>query len=227
MSDKVPSATNIKVSNLNLVLMEYENAYFEYERQLADQDEDVGREAGEDETTPNDAYALFDTPTKDQDETVEGGLLDDAQAEVDPTFETPTQESLKETMERNVYDAYGLFDNDPQDDVDPMFKTPTEELERGNLDLPLACDGRDCEGHDANGIFDILMSTQFIHASNTHLEEYGCAMDILVFDNEKGAHICEILQCPRCRKCMELHSSRMIKTPVLEPDFFFKITTIY
>ena len=103
------------------------------------------------------------------------------------------------------------------------FETPTEESSKDDISiLPLACDGRDCEGHDANGIFDISMLTQFIHASNTHLEEYGCAMDILVFDNEKGAHICEIWQCPRCRKCMELHSSRMIKTPVLEPGKSFQ-----
>ena len=92
LSDKVPSATNINMSNLNLALMKYENTYFEYERELADQDEDVGREAGEDEITPNDAYAPFNTPTKDQDETVEGGILDDAWDEVDPTFETPTEE---------------------------------------------------------------------------------------------------------------------------------------
>ena len=82
---------------------------------------------------------------------------------------------------------------------------------------PLPLDGRKYEGHNANGIFNIPMLTDFIHATNTHLANCGCPMDILVFINKFGAAISEIWQCPRCRKCLELNSSKMIKTPVTEP----------
>ena len=74
---------------------------------------------------------------------------------------------------------------------------------------PLPLDGRKCEGHDANGIFNIPMLTDFIHATTTYSANCGCPMDILTFSNKFGAAISEIWQCPRCRKCLELHSSKM------------------
>ena len=73
---------------------------------------------------------------------------------------------------------------------------------------PLPLDGRKCEGHNANDIFNILMLTDFIHATNTHSANCGCPMNILTFDNKIGAAIIEIWQCPRCRKCLELQVQR-------------------
>jgi len=40
------------------------------------------------------------------------------------------------------------------------------------------------KGHNANGIFDIAMLTEFIHKTNTQSANCGCAMDILTFDNK-------------------------------------------
>ena len=85
------------------------------------------------------------------------------------------------------------------------------------LPPPLQLNGRNTEGHDANGILDNSMLTNFIFATNSYSAQCGCAMDIVVFDNSQGAHICEVWQCPRCRLCLELHSSKYIKTPVVAP----------
>lgn len=82
---------------------------------------------------------------------------------------------------------------------------------------PLLIDGRKMEGHNGNGIFDIPMLTDFIHQISKHSAECSCPMDIICFNNQQGAHICETWQCPRCRKCLELNSSKMITTPVVEP----------
>ena len=98
--------------------------------------------------------------------------------------------------------------------VEMYTQTETSTLEPLQ---PLPLDGRKCEGRGANSIFDIPMLTDFIHATNTHSANCGCPMDILTFGNKFGAAIIEIWQCPRCRKCLELHSSKMIKTPVKEP----------
>ena len=82
---------------------------------------------------------------------------------------------------------------------------------------PLEQNGRNMKGHNANGIFDIAMLTEFIYKTNTHSAECGYAMDLLVFDNSKGAHIHEIWQCPKCREEISLHSSKMVNTQVIEP----------
>ena len=90
--------------------------------------------------------------------------------------------------------------------------TQTDEIEfavkmtQTEPPLPLQLNGRNTEGHDANGIFHISMLTDFIFATNSHSAQCGCAMDIVVFDNSQGAHIYEVWQCPRCRLCLELHS---------------------
>ena len=82
---------------------------------------------------------------------------------------------------------------------------------------PLELNGRRQKGHDANGIFDISMLTDFIYATNTHSAHCGVAMDITVFNNSQGAHITEIWQCPRCRHCIQLDSSKMVTTDIVEP----------
>ena len=99
-------------------------------------------------------------------------------------------------------------------------KTNTNDVEKESNPAaypPLGCNGRNGKGHDANGIFDITMLTDFIYATNTHSARCGVAMDILVFDNSQGAHIQEIWQCPRCRECIQLDSSKMVTTSVVEP----------
>ena len=143
--------------------------------------------------------------------------------------DTPSSPFVHDEVDCESHDANPVIETPPQDQDDPLFETPPQETGKEDTPiLPLACNVRDCEGHDTNGIFNFSMLTEFIHDTNTHLAECGCAMDILVFDNHEGAHICELWQCPRCRKCMELHSSRMIKKPVLGTGKKgFKITTIY
>lgn len=98
-------------------------------------------------------------------------------------------------------------------DVDEMESQPNNQPPYP----PLGCNGRNAKGHDANGIFDIAMLTDFIYATNTHSAQCGVAMDITVFDNSQGAHIMELWQCPRCRHVIQLDSSKMVKTDVVEP----------
>ena len=41
-------------------------------------------------------------------------------------------------------------------------------------------------------------------------------MDLLVFNNSQGAHICEMWQCPQCHTVLELYNCSNIRTSIIE-----------